>query len=125
MSQREFVPTGTLILKQGMMGNYAYVIESGMIEISMRDKEGDEIVLAELGPGSFIGEMAAIFGSPRCASAHARQDSVLIPISSHEIHESARSGGSLYNYLMHLVVERMKDTQEKLQRKQQEKMLRH
>jgi len=109
MEQKEFVQAGALILKQGMIGHDAYVIESGKIEVSMRDSDGVGIFLAELGPGEIIGEMAAMFGGRRCASARACGDSVLSIIPGREIRElkeSSLESNGMYTYLMDLIANR-------------------
>lgn len=117
MLHREFIPSGAFVLKQGMFGDNAYMIESGKIEVFMRCPDGEEIFLAELGPGTFVGEIAAMFGGKRCASARAREDSVLITVSGQDLRESARMMGSMDNYITDLIVERVNDIRMKLLKK--------
>ncbi len=72
----------------------------------MRDDDGEEILLAELGPGEIVGEMAAMFGGRRCASARACEDAVLNVISGRDLQESAQESTSMHNYLMDLIAHR-------------------
>lgn len=58
-------------------GDALYVIESGRVRIWVRDADGNEITLSELGPGDFFGEMAVIDGGTRSANATAIDDSAL------------------------------------------------
>ena len=52
---RHFVPAGTIIIEQGALGSRAYMIESGCLEVFVKDAEGNEIILTELGPGCLVG----------------------------------------------------------------------
>jgi CRP-like cAMP-binding protein len=45
-----------------------YLIERGEVEVSMRQSDKREVVLAHLGNGSVVGEMSLIDGGPRSAS---------------------------------------------------------
>lgn len=122
IEQREFVQTGTFVLKQGMVGSNAYMIESGKIEISVKDPDGDDVHLAELGPGELVGEMAAMFGGRRCATACALEDCVLIAIPGRDLQETVRKSSGLYDFVMNMVTERARDMQTKILKKQQEKL---
>lgn len=106
MDQTEFVQSGTLILQQGMPGDHAYRIKSGRVEITMRDDDGNDIRLAELGPGEIIGEMAALFGSARCASVRAIADAELIPMSRRALQESMKRSSAMQAYIMELIAQR-------------------
>lgn len=117
---RQFVPAGTLVLEQGTPGNRAYVVESGKIVVFIKDDNGNEVILTELGPGSLVGEMAAISDGQRCASARTWEDSVLITISAHDLHSSMRASEALQKRLMRMMVDRMRDTNIKLLEKERQ-----
>jgi CRP-like cAMP-binding protein len=59
---REF-PPGTVIFKEGDVGNEMYVIQSGKINITKSSRDQEKL-LVTLGPGAFFGEMAIINNSP-------------------------------------------------------------
>jgi CRP/FNR family transcriptional regulator, cyclic AMP receptor protein len=67
---------GQLIFEEGQPGDVMYAITDGEIEVTVRGKLVDHV-----GPGSIIGEMALIDDSPRSATARARTQSKLVPIS--------------------------------------------
>lgn len=123
MQERKFIPVGTLVLEQDAAGDNAYVIESGKISISMRDADGDEIFLAELGPGALIGEMAIVLGGGRRANARAQENVVLIVVPGSDLQESAKAPGQMRTYLMELIESRQHNTQMALRNKRQEKFL--
>ncbi|MCC7009636.1 MAG: cyclic nucleotide-binding domain-containing protein [Acidobacteria bacterium] len=58
-------------------GDALYVIETGRVRIWVRDADGNDVTLSELGPGDFFGEMAVIDGGTRSANATTVDDSTL------------------------------------------------
>ena len=67
-SYSEPFKAGAVIFAEGDAPNGAFLIESGRIEISTL-QFGERRVLAELGPGMLLGEMAVIDDSARTATA--------------------------------------------------------
>ncbi len=65
------------LFREGDPSDAAYVIKSGRIVIT-KAKGSSEIVLAELGPGSMLGEMAFFDGKPRSAGARAQGEANVI-----------------------------------------------
>lgn len=65
------LPENSVIFKENDLGKEIYIINSGRVSIrksiGKEDKKEEELVI--LGRGSIIGEMAALDGSPRSASA--------------------------------------------------------
>jgi CRP/FNR family cyclic AMP-dependent transcriptional regulator len=66
---------GALIFAQGDPGDQMYVITSGQVDIAV-----DGELIAVLGPGELLGEMALIDSGPRSASATARSRCTLTAI---------------------------------------------
>jgi CRP-like cAMP-binding protein len=64
---REYQP-GDVLFREGEAGEVMFVIQSGAVRIS-KAVGGEEKVLAVLGPGEFLGEMAILNGKPRTATA--------------------------------------------------------
>jgi len=58
-------------------GNALYVVDSGKVRIWVRDRDGNEVTLSELGPGSFFGEMSVLDGGKRSANATAVADTTI------------------------------------------------
>lgn len=61
-------PAGDVLFHEGEAGDVMYVVQSGAIRIT-KDIGGERRVLAVLGPGEFLGEMAILNGRPRTATA--------------------------------------------------------
>lgn len=78
--------TGDTIFAEGDAPSGAFLIESGRIEISTM-QFGERRVLAELGPGMLLGEMAVIDDSTRTATACALTHCRLTPIDADQFAE--------------------------------------
>jgi len=76
--KKEFRP-GEVIFAEGDVGDEAYIIESGAVEIAKKSGNA-ELVLSVVEPGEVIGEMALIDKTPRMATARAARKSTLIVI---------------------------------------------
>jgi CRP-like cAMP-binding protein len=70
---------GKEIFSQGEIGETAYIVESGSVDI-VKDIDGQRIYLATLGRGALFGEMAVIDGGARMASAIAAEHCVLMQL---------------------------------------------
>jgi CRP-like cAMP-binding protein len=67
---RETYASGDVIMCQGEVGEAFYVVESGRVQISV-DQDGRKRVIAERGPGEYVGEIALLLDVPRTATATA------------------------------------------------------
>jgi flavin-dependent dehydrogenase len=59
--------SGEIIVRQGEVGDCMFFVQSGKVEV-IKESEGREIRLAELGPGEFFGEMALFEKDVRSAT---------------------------------------------------------
>jgi len=74
-----FYKRGSIIFKEGDLGNEMYIIQSGKVEV-VKNVKGEEVVLATLDKKAFFGEMA-LFGDPhRSATVRAAEDTTMIII---------------------------------------------
>ncbi len=69
---------GEAVFVESEPGSGMYVIRSGHVDVVLKDPSGQQMVLAELGPGDFFWEMALLGDSTRSASAISRDHSELI-----------------------------------------------
>lgn len=63
---------GETIFREGHSGQYAYIVKSGRVEISIM-RDGLKVVLTTVGPGKCFGEMAPLLDEPRSATATAHE----------------------------------------------------
>ena len=74
-------PAGTILFREGEVGNTMYVIQTGRVRISKQVREGVK-TLAVLGPGEFLGEMAILNNKPRTATAEVIEDARLLVLDA-------------------------------------------
>src|SRR5499427_10856628 len=94
----------------GDAGDGCYRIEKGLLKVSMVSASGAERILAILGPGAIVGELAVLDGLPRSASVVALRDSELLFVSNEKFHECARKHPDLYPHLLTLLASRLRET---------------
>lgn len=70
LKERKF-PADRQIVQQGDPGDAMYIITEGRVKITITDQLGHEKVLAFLGEGQVLGDMALLSGAPRSATATA------------------------------------------------------
>ena len=64
-------PKNSIIVEEGLMGDYMYVIRSGRVKVTKASDDGREKIMDLLEAGAFFGEMALLDHSPRSASVRA------------------------------------------------------
>ena len=77
VTQLRFEP-GDTIFRQGEPGDLVYSIVSGEVEIIREMPDGEERLLATMGPGEYFGEMALISDAARTATVRARGEVDLV-----------------------------------------------
>ncbi len=73
---------GEVVFEQGSLGEHAYVILSGRIDIVRKSRDGDAVVRT-LEKGEIFGEMALVDHLPRSASAVALGDDTSVVAINH------------------------------------------
>src|SRR2546429_332618 len=58
------VPSKTVVIHAGDLPDVLYYIISGSVEVMIEDEEGNEMVLAYLNRGQFLGEMGLFYEQP-------------------------------------------------------------
>ncbi|MEZ4669299.1 MAG: DUF1003 domain-containing protein [Anaerolineae bacterium] len=76
---------GEVIFKQGDGGGTMYVVESGRVEIFLKDDNNDLVVLGIIEPGGIFGELSLFDNEPRSAGAMALENSLLYIIDRHDL----------------------------------------
>ncbi|MBI5428959.1 MAG: cyclic nucleotide-binding domain-containing protein [Nitrosomonadales bacterium] len=69
---------GTTIFSEGDRGEYMCVLAEGQLEMYKEDSHGAKKIVAVMGPGKTIGEMAMVDGEPRSATAVVQEEAMLV-----------------------------------------------
>ena len=94
----------------GDSGDGCYRVNEGLLKVSITSHAGAERILAILGPGSIVGDMAMIDGRPRSASVSALRDCKLSFVSRAAFEAFAAKQPEIHKYLLALLAERLRKT---------------
>ncbi len=75
--EKSYLQNATLFV-EGMTGEILYLIKKGSVHITKKGPNNQEIVLATLKEGEFLGEMSLIDNRPRTATAKVAEESQLL-----------------------------------------------
>ena len=70
-------PAGAPIVSQASPHDHFYLIRRGRVQVTVGDRDGRELVVAELGPGLYFGEVALLDAQPSPATVRAVEPVVL------------------------------------------------
>jgi NTE family protein len=80
------IRAGDIVIRQGDRADRLFLVRSGRLRVLVEGEDGPKAV-RELGPGSAIGELALLTGSPRSATVQAVRDSELLELDAEVFHE--------------------------------------
>jgi CRP-like cAMP-binding protein len=69
--------TGQVLLKEGDSSDFVLLVLSGKLEVFV-ERDGQHLVLTDASPGTILGELAMLCGTPRSASVQAKEDSAVL-----------------------------------------------
>lgn len=75
---------GQMVVAHGSAANDVYFVLSGAFEVLITARDGQDVVLRDLGPGAIFGDLAALDGEPRSATVLARTDSSIACVPATE-----------------------------------------
>jgi len=81
---RETFQRGQVIIREGDTGDDLYVVVQGSARTSVSDLSGADVVVDEVGPGGFFGELSMLTEEPRSARVQATTDIVTLALGRAE-----------------------------------------
>jgi CRP-like cAMP-binding protein len=99
-----------VLFLEGDPGDGCYRVEQGLVKVSFISSTGGERILAILGPGAVVGELAILDEQPRSASVTAIRDSQLRFVSRQQFSAVAKSHPEIYRHITSLLSARLRDT---------------
>lgn len=73
MRRRTFA-AGESVFREGEEGEELFVLASGLVAVTLRTQDGEEVELSRVAAGGFFGEMSLLERTPRSASCTALED---------------------------------------------------
>ena len=101
---------GTALFHERQASDHVVVLLAGRVKIVRMSDEGREVLLAVRGPGDLLGELSAIDGDPRSASAVALEEVEGIVVATGRFHEFLEQHGRVALVLMRTVSRRLRDS---------------
>ncbi|MEM7679808.1 MAG: cyclic nucleotide-binding domain-containing protein [Pseudomonadota bacterium] len=106
IQNRLVLEAGKTFIQEGEEGYNAYLVQSGKVRV-YTEKDDKKIELAELGPGSIIGEVALILDEPRGASVETVEPSTVITITRNEFEEKLTRADKTIRGVLKLLSQRL------------------
>ena len=114
MSAEIRLQPGEVLFREGDPPTTAFILDEGQVEIRATQR-GHEVLLALLGPGAIIGEMAVIDAAPRTATAIALSDCRLIALDRAQIAERIEGADPVIRTLLQGTLQRYRSALSALQ----------
>ena len=114
-SERMLFQAGETIFKQGDAAEWLYIVEEGNVDIVI-PSEGEEIVLASFGAGSFFGELGLFDQVPRNATARATEGAKLVGVPAGAVTSLIDDHPAAARHFLRVVAQRLRAADEMLSR---------
>lgn len=105
---RHVLVKGEIVFRNGDMGDCAYLIEYGKIEILIETGAGEK-QLALFDRGELFGEIALIDHQPRTATARAVEKTALVPIPRQLVDNLLGKSDPILRHLLTVILERFRN----------------
>jgi CRP/FNR family transcriptional regulator, cyclic AMP receptor protein len=106
---------GQLIFQRGDPGNFVYLVLEGRVRLSVSTPEGRELSFAHATAGDIFGEIAALDGSPRSASASAITDLKLKSLGAAVLHRLVAAHPEIAQSTIAFLCARLRDVSDHLE----------
>jgi CRP-like cAMP-binding protein len=106
------VPAGRTIFRKGDVANGCYLVLKGAVKVSLPWDDGQETLLAILGRGEVVGEMALFDRLPRSATVTAISACELSFISTAAFERLAQTQADLHRQLLRIIAARLRASNE-------------
>jgi CRP/FNR family cyclic AMP-dependent transcriptional regulator len=104
-----------ILFQQGEKGDHAYLILKGKVAVILNSVyDGSDVVIAEIGEGDIVGEMAILEESPRAATVKAIGQVILLKIKEAQFLEFLKMNPKYTRGLLTSFSNRIITTREKI-----------
>jgi CRP-like cAMP-binding protein len=98
-----------MLFVTGDAGDGCYRVDEGLLKVSFVSAAGSERILAILGPGAIVGELAMIDGAPRSASVTAIREAKLTFVSRADFEAFCDTHPEVYRHISILLAQRLRE----------------
>ncbi len=104
-------PRNTILMNEGEHGETLYIVISGRVKVYASNAAGKEVVIALVGPGEYVGEMA-LDGNPRSASVITMEPTTCAIVHRAQLREFIVSNPDFALHLIEKLIRRCRATTE-------------
>lgn len=101
------------LFREGDPPDAMYVIKSGKFAV-VKSKQNSELILAELGPGAMVGEMAFFDNKPRSASVKATKEGEVVALPYKALHAQFTTFPEWCKAIMRTVNNNLRDANQRI-----------
>lgn len=106
------MPAGKTVFREGDEAYNAYFIEEGVVEVIV-SRDGDDVVVAELGAGDIFGEMALLDNGRRSATVRVKENAIVVVITKNDLDRKiAKIQDRSVKALIKVLIKRLKQANE-------------
>ncbi|HKY94016.1 MAG TPA: cyclic nucleotide-binding domain-containing protein [Kiloniellales bacterium] len=113
-SQRLTYKPGQPLVRQGDLGDAAYILVDGVAEVVLERGGDDELVLTELGKNAIVGEIAILCDVPRTATVRAKTPLTTLRITKEVFFRLVRDFPEIGVEVMRTLAQRLEHTTQQL-----------
>ena len=105
---KKVLPANDYILREGVVGDTAYLILDGKVEIRLGASSDTPKLLATLGEGDVIGEMSLFDNRPHMASAIAMRDTTVAVLTEDDFRQRVDSMDTVMRGILRIMIQRLR-----------------
>ncbi|MFQ5796441.1 MAG: Crp/Fnr family transcriptional regulator [Candidatus Bipolaricaulia bacterium] len=114
VSSEKTYPEGSVILKEGTMGDTIFLIGVGSVRVTTRKEDDSKTTLSIVKKGDFFGEMALFEQRPRAATVTANEDCTLLEVEGQEFLKLLHEHTNIAFEILLKLSERLRHTNEQV-----------
>ena len=106
--KKQILPANEYILNEGVIGNAAYLILDGKVEVRLGASTDSPKVLATLGEGDVIGEMSLFDDRPHMASVMALTETTVAVLSKEDFKQRIANMDNVMRGILRIMIHRLR-----------------
>ena len=106
----KYYKKGEEIIKEGMLSDCAYIIDSGKVEVSKLRPNGEKQIIDVLNENDIFGEMGLIDGFPRSATVIALEDCTISIMTQEAFNSLAQHNPQALMPILKVLAKRLRAT---------------
>ena len=105
---------GAVLMRQGELGDYAYLLLEGRLQIQRKADDGEQLIIGTVEPFDLVGELSILGGMPRCATVTVLEDAKLLKINKVRLKKIVRRYPDIAEIVIKVLCKRIEFNAEKL-----------